>query len=401
MHELRQPIAAERYPKGWPDHQHSMEHHLVAATKRSAWRVAERDSNTDLVVVLANYSLFCIGGKTFGRRNHWYNMLHDRTLWKNSSQASWGEGAVLVSLQYAACGAPWADMVGSFRPANTLLISELKRRTDHDVLISPFVVSQPPWLVGDAPAPSAMPWAKRKLLFFAGHVPKLFQSEVRYHMWRQSRKRPDVTTHSWTILCTVGAYRECMRSDEELVQIGAQLEREHPEYSRSRGGEGGLVVHLATHCHRAGICPNTSSCDASRVRSRSVPTSALLHGFRRRCAPYRKHVNYSDELPDMLRCVRAATLVSMHAWRPTPMAWPQTERRPRSSAAGFRGRACTCTCTCAWTFMYTCMCIMRACRRAGMPLQGAVRAASLLSRSTGGKAAAPCTATRRCLMSLT
>jgi len=45
----------------------------------------------------------------------------------------------------------------------------------------------------------------RKLLFFAGHVPKPKISTIRYALWRQLVHAPNVTVRSHTLLCTYGA----------------------------------------------------------------------------------------------------------------------------------------------------------------------------------------------------
>ena len=312
VHTLDQPLPAHRMPPAWADHQHAIELHLAAAARRSPWRTYNR-SEADLVVALANYSLFCIAGKTFGRRTQWYNMQSERALWpKGAAQASWQDGGVLVVLQAIMCGLPWADVRGAFKPANTLILAEALRNRDRpsSVMVSPFVVASPAWLVGEDGAasgslvhgdaerrPLAVPWATRKLLFFSGHVPKLFQNSLRYLLWKQTRRDLRVSASSWTIICTVGAYRTCLESNEELRRRGRELER---TVGAEKNAEGklvsGLVTLLATHCHQLG-CANTSSCDASRARTTS--DDKALRSFRQRCAPYLKLVNFSTELDDM------------------------------------------------------------------------------------------------------
>lgn len=55
------------------------------------------------------------------------------------------------------------------------------------------------------------PWDARKLVLFAGHVPALYNSEVRYHIWRQLRQDQRATTKSHTINCTIGQYAVCQQ----------------------------------------------------------------------------------------------------------------------------------------------------------------------------------------------
>ena len=78
-------------------------------------------------------------------------------------------------------------------------------------IVTPFVVSKPPWLVGSAAAgaPAAVPWDERELLFFAGHIPKLYIRPTRYQIWRQLRRVPNVTLLSSTLLCGYGPFDTC------------------------------------------------------------------------------------------------------------------------------------------------------------------------------------------------
>jgi hypothetical protein len=142
VHELHQPLAAHRQPAAWPSHQHAMELHLAEAAKRSPWRTYTR-SEADLVVAVANFSLFCVAGKTFMRRTNWYKMLSDRTLWPHgAANASWDDGAILVVLQANMCGVPWADTRGSFKPRNIVTLAEAMRSADPpSVQVTPFVVA--------------------------------------------------------------------------------------------------------------------------------------------------------------------------------------------------------------------------------------------------------------------
>ena len=328
VHELHQPLAAHRQPAAWPSHQYAMELHLAEAAKRSKWRIYTR-SEADLVVAVANFSLFCVAGKTFMRRANWFNMLSDRTLWPHgAANASWHDGAILVALQANMCGVPWADTRGSFKPRNIVTLAEAMRSGDPpSVHVTPFVIASPAWLVGANGAvagaaagdaeragaggaggaaeqpPPIVPWARRKLLFFAGHVPKLFLNPTRYLIWKQLRRDQRVTATSWTILCTIGSYRTCLLSDLELRRRARALEGEAKlerirSVSRSvyNGHVSGLVSFLGTHCHALG-CGSESSCDTS-LRTRS--DSAALRSFRQRCKPYLVLVNFTSELPDMI-----------------------------------------------------------------------------------------------------
>ena len=86
---------------------------------------------------------------------------------------------------------------------------------------TPFVLpDKPAWLVAEGGmAPNLdkrLPWEQRRLLFFAGHTPKLYLSKVRYKLWKQLHRDPRVTTSSYDINCTVGAYSACNLKGAEL-----------------------------------------------------------------------------------------------------------------------------------------------------------------------------------------
>ena len=64
----------------------------------------------------------------------------------------------------------------------------------------------------EAPPPAqaaSAPWQQRKLLFFAGHIPKLYIRPTRYQIWRQLRRVPNVTLLSSTLYCGYGPFDTC------------------------------------------------------------------------------------------------------------------------------------------------------------------------------------------------
>ena len=88
-------------------------------------------------------------------------------------------------------------------------------------VVVPAVVARPRWLVsGDAgdvagkygaSPPEPRQWAERRLAFFAGHVPRLFISPLRYLIWKQIRNLPGVTAISHTLDCSIAAYAVCAK----------------------------------------------------------------------------------------------------------------------------------------------------------------------------------------------
>lgn len=142
-----------------------------------------------------------------------------RRLWQlmmETSAALLAPGAAriprVVTLTSAECPRPFAEQPGQFwggsHTADVLLLVDHKPR-EFDA-VTPYVVSQPDWLAGVAgsPAPPAPHWEGRKLLFIAGHTPKLTQSTTRYLLWKQLRRSQHVTALSSTIGCNVGDCHE-------------------------------------------------------------------------------------------------------------------------------------------------------------------------------------------------
>ena len=114
-------------------------------------------------------------------------------------------------------------------PADVILVTDRLTRAlrgrPTPSFVTPFVVSRPPWLIGAASPPTPPPWEVRKLLFFAGHVPKLFVSPIRYLLWRQLRRSPHATTLSHSIVCSVGSYAVCLNESAVATTFEAICRR--------------------------------------------------------------------------------------------------------------------------------------------------------------------------------
>ena len=140
-----------------------------------------------------------------------------------------------------------------------------------------------------------MPWAERALLFFPGHVPKLYINSVRYKLWRQVRNLDGVTAISGTLNCTVGAYAVCEglanRSDAELKTHCAPFcEAMAKDAYRSQAANQPGVKQKAKF---AAVAAGS----ASLLSVRKCPSRSRLH---KECRPHRA-VNWAAELPDMAR----------------------------------------------------------------------------------------------------
>ena len=151
---------------------------------------------------------------------------------------------------------------------DTLMLADRVRRPQDGVV--PFVLSRPAWLLGDAPVPSELlpstPWASRKLVLFAGHVPKLYINPTRYLLWRAWRRELErVSIYTKDIACALTAHHIC-----------TQPERWEAERT--------------TFCQKD--CGTTRTCKSS------------VQAMQRECRFYKK-VPWDDELPDVPATNRA------------------------------------------------------------------------------------------------
>ena len=162
------------------------------------------------------------------------------------------------------CPPAWGPGVGPQRHDTLMLVDRARRPQDGVV---PFVLSRPAWLVGSVPVPAELsppPWHARKLVLFAGHVPKLYISTTRYLLWRAWRRDPRVSIHTKDIACSLRAHSIC-RAPE-------RWESEHDTF-----------------------------CQADCHTSRSCKPNAMA--MKRECATY-KHVDWDEELSDVERTSR-------------------------------------------------------------------------------------------------
>ena len=183
------------------------------------WAVTNA-SAADLVLLEANFSMACRAGKMFSGRFMWSRMNDAIGVVPKGKAAPIGpvheliRGAGSVPKAFVLtdneCQPPWT---GSRR------MKGLVQMTDHNPsnndILAPFVLAKPWWLVGgeqrptDLATPAEVAWNDRKLLFFAGHVPKLYIRATRYYIWRQVRRHPGVTAISATLNCTIGSFSIC------------------------------------------------------------------------------------------------------------------------------------------------------------------------------------------------
>ena len=310
-------------PPRWHHNQYAVEHYLHEACAHHPARCGRPDE-ADMIVVRANFSLWCFMGKESSERMLWQAMLEDRMLWPlNSSTAG---PPKLVALQYGMCAPPWR---GSRRPSDVFVLRDRLRHSAtgrserYSSFVSPFVVSEPRWLVdpaGAAQLPETPSWSARvKLLFFSGHVPKLSINPTRYRIWHQIKSDPRVTAFSHTLNCSVGSY---LSTCKKL-----------PLASRD---------HYLTFCHPQ--CGSASKCGMNPRQ----PLRVLHAELRRQCDAAAQHARASigsaSELADMARDTRRLeheeylSLAMAHRFcLVAPGDWSSTHKTTEAIALGAVG----------------------------------------------------------------
>lgn len=303
-------------PRAWRTNKFSIELWLQHALRDGyhPWAVPAA-TDADLVLLEANFSMACRAGKMFSGRFMWQKMnealgvppkrkgadgvpppppppVHE--LLRGAERTP--KAFVLTDNE---CQPPWT---GSRRMKGLIGVTD-HNPSNNDVL-APFVLAKPWWLVGgvktpsDAPAPAIVPWNERKLLFFAGHVPKLYIRPTRYLIWRQVRRHPGVTAISATLNCTIGSFSVC----PEAMRSNFSVERSRTycqDFCASHiMDDFKTALHDAPgHIHR-----NVSTLRPPKPSATSKAGRCIngLSTLRRTCHSYRG-VDWADELGDMAR----------------------------------------------------------------------------------------------------
>ena len=306
-------LPARYTPRSWITNKFAVELWLQHALVTHPWAVPAA-SRADLVLIEANFSMACRAGKMFSGRFMWQKMndaLGVKPKTKSGTPPSPPRpvhellrGAEKVPKAFVLtdneCQPPWT---GSRR------MKGLIEMTDHNPsandVLAPFVLSRPWWLVGgprgpnDADKPTLVPWNERKLLFFAGHVPKVYIRPTRYLIWRQVRRHPGVTAISATLNCTIGSFSIC----KEAMQKNFTVERSRTycqDFCASH-----IMDDYKTFLHEQVGHLHGKNVSTMRPTKPSAGSKAgrCINGImalRRACGSYR-HVNFADELADMAK----------------------------------------------------------------------------------------------------
>ena len=321
-------------PTNWIHNQYAVELWLQRSLANHPW-VVRNASNADAIVIAANFSMMCVAGKgQHSARVLWKAMLADA-----NALGGVGGAPKIVLLQYNGCTQPWT---GSSLPKDVLILREFapdKPSKRARTIVTPFVVSKPPWLVGSAAAgaPAAVPWDERELLFFAGHIPKLYIRPTRYQIWRQLRRVPNVTLLSSTLYCGYGPFDTCAavcRPSTAPRRCGSRC-RTPPPYESC---EPKTNEYWTSFCHP--FCGNKSTCGGMSMRREEEGNRAA---FLRNCNKY-LGVNFTAELGDMRRDTRRLSHAAYLRQAMTskfcliaPGDWPSTHKVTEALALGGAG----------------------------------------------------------------
>ena len=274
-------------PKQWLGNKFSAEMWIHRAVRSHPWRTHD-SSQADVVHLAANFSMYCRAGKLYSARFFWRALLpllgytgKQSALLRPPQLPGTEKTPKLTVLTDTECTVPWAH---TWKPEEVMLLTD--HGASHRDAIAPFVLSRPQWLVapdGEVPTPPGR-WRERPLLFFTGHVPKLYINPTRYLIWRQIRRHPGVLAISATINCTVGQFAECARINEPNFSYFSYCQ----PYCSSHGDDDMRVMLKDAPGKRA----------TKRMRCASGRNS-----LRRWCGSY-KHVDYTAELSDMALATR-------------------------------------------------------------------------------------------------
>jgi hypothetical protein len=308
----------ERYtPRAWRHNKFAVELWLQDAIATHPWHV-DHAASADLVLLEANFSMMCRAGKMFSGRFLWQKMnellgvtpkskakgkpspppppIHLHTALQGTERVP--KAFVLTDNE---CPPPWT---GNRKLKNIIGVTD-HNPNNNDVL-APFVLAKPWWLIGgtrgaaDHPPPARVAWGERRLLFFAGHVPKLYIRPTRYLIWRQVRRHPGVTALSATLNCTIGSFSIC----PEAVMPNFSVARSRT-YCQDFCASHIMDDYKTLLTDAPGHHRNTSRVAPPKPSASSKAHRCIngIQQLRRTCRSYRG-VNFTDELGDMARSAR-------------------------------------------------------------------------------------------------
>lgn len=226
------------------------------------------DHPTKLTFIAANFSLLCAMRKPFTA-----NRLRKTILNTTNNNT-----VIAISLQYT----PQCNFLKKWNAKTLLLVDQ---RNHPREIVTPFLISYPLWLTEER-LKSNTPWHKRKLVFFGGHIPKLYLNSLRYQIWSQVHDDSRVTTESSTINCSVGAYQICAIDD--MQKTAAEPATMHNSFyhtfcHEACGHRSHSYAHASTQILQTWYQKNNKSCIGGNLHD---PIQTSANTLRNRCKSY-------------------------------------------------------------------------------------------------------------------
>lgn len=181
---------------------------LEDTLRNHPWRVDDITA-ANVVLIAADFALLCMHAKLHMMGAQLGRVMKLAPELGRPHTAGRARAATFVE---SSCHAPFHR----FNVTSMLSIKDLAERDDQ--VVAPPVLTGRRWLSA-TPTPGPPPfsprdrtWAEAPLLFFAGHVPRLHISPLRYRLWRQLHAQPEVIAVSSTLNCTVRPMEICTSS---------------------------------------------------------------------------------------------------------------------------------------------------------------------------------------------
>ena len=278
--ERVRPGLVQWTPADWASNQYAFEWHLARAVRSHAWRVPKL-TDAELVFGAANWSLMCVAKMQLASRRQWQEMLDDAALFPANRSAIRRGASRRAAASTRARNVFMAQYGGCRRQAAAVPPNALLRETvlprSHELrtnFLGPFAVT--------TPAGSSAPrrW-RRRVGGAEARVHGGSRAEAlpvrRYSLWLVLRSDPRATVVSKTLNCSIGSY--WCAGAATPARRAAPLPRLLQAVLRAARGE------------------------RARFRNERDAQTTLANKTVRQCRAYRK-VNYTDELPDMVRDTR-------------------------------------------------------------------------------------------------
>ena len=296
----------------WEHNQYAVELYLQRVLRPGHPWLATSAKSADVILTATNFSLWCFLGKGRSASRLWQEAVRKDILWPRPRSGT--RAVMLMPHTYSQCPPP-SDLATQ----NVTALVEYARRP-RDVrngltVVSPFVVSEPGWLVQPAGSRATRPtgharvvWAARsgRLIFMAGHVPKIGFRRTRFRLWQQLQREPRATVLSPTLACSVGSYHVCRMDDGFLQRQNKTFFDSfcHPFCGTHLGASQPLGTKWSRKLNRSKI----SRVHCGGPMNKRVTAAVMYRNLRSACKAHDPlDVDFAAVLPAMVRDTRRLT----------------------------------------------------------------------------------------------